>query len=234
MANLNWNLLPFIYKEINSAFEIRLLRFEQVGLLINWSLDKVRDLNRLQLGSHFAAVSYCWGDSEPRYNIQIDGRKFGVSNNLWQFLNALPSHVQGNSNFPTYFWIDAISINQQNNQEKSNQVNIMRQIYSKAQCVLCCLGLSDQDKHTDMALDYTRAIRTSSFYLSSSRSPIIYKYIFDGLKDLLSRDYWRRIWIVQEVFLARDLQILCGYKMLEWAHFDFFISSEHIKTRPFL
>ncbi|KAK3393963.1 hypothetical protein B0H63DRAFT_505755 [Podospora didyma] len=38
-----------------------------------------------------------------------------------------------------------------------------------------------------------------------------------ALEDLLSRDYWGRMWILQEFLLAKDVVIICGTKALDWA-----------------
>lgn len=38
----------------------------------------------------------------------------------------------------------------------------------------------------------------------------------DALKDFFSRDWFRRIWIVQEISVAREATVLCGSHALEW------------------
>lgn len=37
-----------------------------------------------------------------------------------------------------------------------------------------------------------------------------------GIVLLMTRNYWRRLWIVQEIVLARDLFVLCGSNCLAW------------------
>ncbi len=37
--------------------------------------------------------------------------------------------------------------------------------------------------------------------------------------SLFERDYWRRLWVVQEVFNARSITVYCGSKKLPWAVF---------------
>jgi hypothetical protein len=44
---------------------------------------------------------------------------------------------------PSYLWIDAISINQNDTQERSHQVSIMGNIYLSSQMVLVWLGKED-------------------------------------------------------------------------------------------
>jgi hypothetical protein len=38
----------------------------------------------------------------------------------------------------------------------------------------------------------------------------------DALKDVFTRDWFRRIWIVQEISVAREATVLCGSYALEW------------------
>lgn len=38
----------------------------------------------------------------------------------------------------------------------------------------------------------------------------------DVVDTLLHRDYWSRIWIVQEIVMAREVEIMCGSKTIEW------------------
>jgi hypothetical protein len=44
-----------------------------------------------------------------------------------------------------FLWIDAICINQSDNEEKSQQVRLMGEIYSKAEVVRVWLGPSTED-----------------------------------------------------------------------------------------
>jgi hypothetical protein len=37
-----------------------------------------------------------------------------------------------------------------------------------------------------------------------------------AILKLFERSYWRRVWIVQEVFLARRLLIWCGNRVVRW------------------
>jgi hypothetical protein len=37
--------------------------------------------------------------------------------------------------------------------------------------------------------------------------------------DVLTRDWWRRVWILQEAALAQSLVVKCGDQELDWNHF---------------
>ncbi|RTE85000.1 hypothetical protein BHE90_000384 [Fusarium euwallaceae] len=43
--------------------------------------------------------------------------------------------------------------------------------------------------------------------------------LMDGLRNLLERPFWRRVWIVQEVTLARDALLLCGDESMPIQYF---------------
>ncbi|RFU23968.1 hypothetical protein B7463_g12370, partial [Scytalidium lignicola] len=92
----------------------------------------------IRLPGYFA-VSYVWGtapDRNPTHEIILNNRRFSIAANLHaalQFYRA--SYVT------TYrFWVDAICINQANDQEKSAQIPLMRDIYHFAISVLAWLG----------------------------------------------------------------------------------------------
>ena len=86
--------------------------------------------HRYTLGSpdlEYTALSYTWGDPKsPKYKILIDNHAFNVRQNLWHFLK------QGRQ-FGRYglLWIDAISVDQSDINERNHQVALMRDIYSQ-------------------------------------------------------------------------------------------------------
>jgi hypothetical protein len=41
----------------------------------------------------------------------------------------------------------------------------------------------------------------------------------DALYELIGRDWWRRIWIIQEVVVAKDATVVCGKWEIEWDTF---------------
>jgi hypothetical protein len=45
---------------------------------------------------------------------------------------------------------------------------------------------------------------------------------------LFSRQYWRRIWIIQEIVLAKDIIVFCGQESVHWSSFNTLY--EHLRT----
>jgi hypothetical protein len=86
----------------------------------------------------YVALSYAWGRKDTYKDIDLNGIRFPVGNNLWWFLH----HMQLRGQYIT-FWIDAICINQSDVLEQNHQVQMMRQIYSNAKSVSVWLGEAD-------------------------------------------------------------------------------------------
>jgi hypothetical protein len=112
--------------------EIRLLRLHQ-----KHSTDQIYcDLLSipLQNAEPFEAISYRWS-GRPQYPIVVDGRPYLVLPAVHDILR----HVQlpGSERL---LWIDSICINQGDDEEKSWQISMMRDIYSRAHRVVGWLG----------------------------------------------------------------------------------------------
>lgn len=76
----------------------------------------------------YLAISYRWGDPKIVYKIPCgDGGVVGVTQSLVSVLEAVivPGH-------PLHLWVDALCINQADDEEKSRQVRFMDQVYANA------------------------------------------------------------------------------------------------------
>jgi hypothetical protein len=100
----------------------------------------------------YVALSYAWGRQERFDDIDLNGSRFPVGKNLWQFLH----HMRLRDKHIT-LWIDAICINQSNVKERNHQVQMMRQIYSNAQSVSVWLGEAGDSRYSNVAMDYLAA-----------------------------------------------------------------------------
>src|SRR5215471_5848771 len=85
--------------------------------------------------SSYEALSYVWGKAVSPSPIFCDGKKIAVTSNLQEALQSLRSPIH-----PRRLWIDAICIDQKNDEERSQQVQIMRLIYKHANRVVVWLG----------------------------------------------------------------------------------------------
>lgn len=87
-----------------------------------------------QLPSYYA-VSYVWGSGKSTCTISINEQNYLVRQNCRDAL-AQAWRYGG----PHSYWIDAICIDQENKDEKSDQVALMGDVFDKAKKVLSCIG----------------------------------------------------------------------------------------------
>ncbi|KAM5474403.1 hypothetical protein MauCBS54593_001978 [Microsporum audouinii] len=109
-------------------------------------------------------------------------------------------------------WVDAVCIDQQDIDDKTRQVSLMRDIYTKALKVMVFAGNPSSD--SDVALDLLAMLAKGPSV--SSRVAATKEKSQIALKALIKRPCFSRLWVTQEVFLARNLEILCGNHSETW------------------
>lgn len=105
MTNSTSSNEPFGYRSLDKvAKEIRVIVLHPAH---SQSAEIQYDLWHTKLGRrcNYIALSYTWGDPEPKHTIIVNSRKFEISTNLRDALCYLR-----NSERPSIFWIDAICL----------------------------------------------------------------------------------------------------------------------------
>lgn len=197
---------PFAYKPIATARnEIRLVKFIP-------SLDAKGPNFFFRMQSFdiddvpFEAVSYVWGPPEPSFVIaefNSDKRLF-IRRNLWTFLNKRVRSKAFMAN--TWFWIDQICIDQSNMNEKNHQIRLMEAIFSNAKQVHVWLGnYQDNDPYVGQVHGIGTLFHGDDLQFAKAwtRNP-----------------YWTRLWIVQEIILAKKLVIHMNMRFVDGFWFD--------------
>ncbi|KAI7479403.1 hypothetical protein KC357_g4206 [Hortaea werneckii] len=91
----------------------------------------------------YKAISYVWGDPSDTTDMFLNGGKVKITKSLGAALRRFRD-----SSDLVALWADAVCINQEDFQERSNQVRIMGEIYAAAVQVNVWLGrLSDRGWH---------------------------------------------------------------------------------------
>ncbi|KAN0112752.1 HET domain containing protein [Hyaloscypha variabilis] len=181
----------------------------------------------------YVALSYLWGpqDSATDVTILVDNEKFKVRSNLAAAMRQLKVCPRIKQGFK--LWIDMICINQENTQEREIQVRKMKEIYASAWHVVVWLGVEAEG--SDLAMMALRYLSRRHQHASSSTHPDIIcqpgwrvatrmrytsfkRDIHVHLYRLLTRQYWYRLWILQEIALGRnDMPVLCGNSYINWS-----------------
>lgn len=199
--------------DINSTRSMRILPPESTdgSDIISCRLGVVS----LDESPKYRALSYVWGDPSVTKPILVDDTTVQVRMNLWTFLDQMR-----NEQYWDALWIDALCINEDDLEERSEQVSIMGPIYTKATgvrawlgpgteiYVLAMHGLADTEwpKNDQIQDDQVREDEVITFF----EQPLATDEFFAPIIDLLNNEYWSRIWIVQEYCLAADLVVQCG------------------------
>ncbi|KAI1455534.1 HET-domain-containing protein [Annulohypoxylon moriforme] len=154
----------------------------------------------------YDALSYTWGGLQKTNEIGVDGQTLGITRNLYMALTKLRSPTESRC-----LWIDAICIDQGNVQERNHQVQMMKRIFSTASSVIIWLGDAE-----GCIRDTLEMILQCNWSRGKKNLFNYSKEALQGLVELFTRPWWKRIWIIQEVVAARELVILLGDTIFPW------------------
>lgn len=175
----------------------------------------------------FNALSYVWGDTVLRKPISLNGTVLTVTENLEAALRRIREEDE-----IRVVWVDAICVNQDDVKERNTQVLLMKKIYSQAVKVQVWLG-EEEEGDTEAMVFLT---------LLSSGEHLFPKGCYEGhgleesrvsnlareedktdcwqvillLNRFMSKPWWSRTWTLQEISLARDVEIVCGGFQVPW------------------
>lgn len=189
----------------------------------------------------YDALSYTWGSPGDTELISVceemgssnsDGESamLKVGKNLATALRYLRHSDRSRT-----IWIDAICINQEDEEERNTQVRRMTNIYTLARTVVVWLG--DSTKNSSLAitalahLGSQLEITTGNHRLRSPNATeehwhrSWYKLPYDNetwqaIHDFISRPWFERLWIWQEIQLANHRAVMqCGDEETSWSAF---------------
>ena len=174
----------------------------------------------------YTAISYAWDHRGALRPIRVGDKSFYISDTL----EAAFLQIQRLDD-DLLLWVDQICINQKDVKEKSEQVQQMNDIYSRAQSVIAWLGpATDESRWLMKMLDHIS--RDENLYRSQisqdfkafrnwtrrTFAPVLpflsnnegTQNVLKAFDNFCSRKYWRRLWVMQEYAVARHLEIYCG------------------------
>ncbi|KAF2810809.1 HET-domain-containing protein [Mytilinidion resinicola] len=155
----------------------------------------------------YTALSYAWGDG-VRNRIGVGQEELYISTNLEDALLQLQD-----DNEDVLLWADQICINQQDKEERSEQVQQMREIYAEAERTVAWLGLAadESDLAINLLSKMSRGIgEEEELDLSRITDPVRLAIISTAFDRLCKRSYWHRLWVIQEFAVARQVDVMCG------------------------
>lgn len=115
---------------------IRVLNIPAKGSATGEGLTGSLRLVDLKDSPRFTALSYVWGQSAGK-SITCNGYDIRITDSCFEALSSLRNTL---GNFT--IWVDAVCINQRDDDEKAAQIALMEQIYTFAEAVYIWLGPS--------------------------------------------------------------------------------------------
>jgi hypothetical protein len=240
----------FVHKPVNRRLqEIRLICvIPEANGLIKCKLKHI-ELHSNQTPD-YRALSYTWGAPHPVQRIELNNQPFLVRQNLYDFLKAFRARLYRFQDGGDYgkevqwLWIDQICIDQSVVEERNHQVEMMSDIYRRASYVYVWLGRSDNCIESVMETiktyyrryhNYDPAIRKlgrdkaagqdKSLTSAPGDKSLANELSGRALQRFFGNSYWLRLWIVQEIMLARYIRVICGETLLSWEELRRFCSS---------
>ena len=184
-------------------------------------------------GPAFEALSYTWGDGKLCQRLFCNDSAIKITQSLYEALIHL-RHPEATRTL----WVDAVCIDQNNNDEKIEQLPHMKDIYQYANQVVIWLGLADES--TGQALSLIRLAahclrQESGQSMPTHKSPRFQEPFSDErnrqrgfppkehseswlpVVELFARSWFYRCWTFQEAALAMKATIQIGAHLLDWA-----------------
>lgn len=204
-----------------SRREFRLLRLHpaQPGDLLHCSL--VTD--SIDTPICYESLSYVWGSPQPAQKLLLSDENesgftppthFQVGPTLHSALLALRM-----PNTPRLLWVDALCINQDDNEERNLQVTMIREIYSKAE--RCVIWLGEPDYSSQLLFSELHRVFRPGFFSNNedNGNPALDSVsagpMKQALSDLFYRYWWRRAWVIQEIILSNRATVAVGQRQID-------------------
>lgn len=180
---------------------IRVLR-PAIGL--NGEIDWTMDVIQLRMDENandepFDALSYVWGDQSRTFHFICNNQELPIHHNL---KNALPYLAKRDS--PRPIWIDALCINQKDEDEKTSQIKFMYRVYRRAKQVWVWFGCATEQTQGAISLlprlKYILEHMDENFMrptfqsmgIPNSRDPL-----WGEVVGLVCNEWFGRVWVVQ-------------------------------------
>ncbi|KAI1658835.1 HET-domain-containing protein [Daldinia decipiens] len=195
-------LVPYKYCPLSSNAHTRVLNLHP-------SLDPLApircslfEINLDHEKSEYDALSYTWGIPSFTEELIVDQYYLMITPNLLYALQRF--------RMPTVarmIWIDAICINQEDNDEKSRQIPFMRQIYRSASSVFVWLGIDESGSDS---------LRRLHHYTKQPGPSVSTAEITRELGNITKLPWFHRRWIIQEVVLNPNVFLNCAGVSMPW------------------
>ncbi|TVY23978.1 Heterokaryon incompatibility protein 6,OR allele [Lachnellula hyalina] len=220
------------YNPLQHPLEIRVIRFGTALAVSDPHLQVTISHVRLDKRPVYRALSYTWGDTTLKEIVECDngGGQLLITANCASALRRLRLEDE-----LTPIWIDSICINQNDIPERNQQILLISDVYRLASKVQVYLGEEDEDSALGMA--YFRDPRK---FLAQEEGrgfldvSAIAEQPKQAVNRILSRAWFGRVWVFQEVLVSSAVDVLCGSDKVTWSQLTTSIWAWGGRNRIFL
>ncbi|KAI0881857.1 HET-domain-containing protein [Annulohypoxylon maeteangense] len=196
----------------------------------------------------YEALSYAWGSEKRPLPVYVGDEQIATVVTVGNFLGAKVKRIPSRRNLaialrhlryvdrPRVMWIDALCINQADDAEKGSQVAMMGEIYRLAHRVVAWIGQEENNSYhamnwmeflgSQVDVDFLKPeITAAEGCVDSTIGDMTVPLSFDyatgvSLSHLISRSWFGRVWVQQEIALANSEAIIqCGSCHVKWSCF---------------
>lgn len=234
-----------IYTSLPGSNAIRLLRL-QSNLEQKRLACSLIVCEHYAFAPKYECLSYCWGSATDVVSIICNGQSLAITKNLHAFLLQLRRNRQAGTSASIYFWADAICINQADVAERNQQVSVMHKIFQHCARVYVWLGARTAHtrlvttmirtvaeryyEHSGSLLpirDWLRYMRGQMQVPYAGHVTGLIGLELIGIDDFrqaawklfyafYDAEWFKRLWVIQEVRQQEDIHVLQGDIVLEW------------------
>ncbi|KAI1130243.1 heterokaryon incompatibility protein-domain-containing protein [Nemania abortiva] len=204
-------LQQYQYQSLPPSAQTRIIVLEPSGDASAPLVCKIEELI-IESDEGFQALSYTWGEPNFTERLIVDNTTFlRITPNLRDALRRFRKPFS-----PRRLWVDAVCINQQDEEEKRRQIPFMDVIYRGASAVLVWLG----NYPTQAAC--LASIKAYPRLLGKERTPGSrvgrqeHSELLMSISSLVQLPWFSRRWIVQEAVLNPDVLLCCCDEELSW------------------
>jgi hypothetical protein len=213
---------------VNLMYRYERLNFDEIRILElnpgeeDAALAGVVSVMDLAKAQSYFALSYVWGPAMKSDQLRTSEGDIPTTSSLTAALKRLR-----NGKKSVCIWVDAICINQNDDHEKAIQIRMLPRIFHSADVVLGWIG--DESEDSVKAIETLLQIRTLDI---SPRDwpkelptipntwrngvPPYDDNVWWAIGDLFKREWFSRVWVIQEVILAYELRLMCGNYEVDW------------------
>lgn len=224
-----------LYQPITDKYEIRVLEIKPrkpsdqlKGALHHCSVEfddedfaikHALSMTDFRVPVSYTALSYTWGEPKFDAKFECDGYVKMITRSLESALRHFREEDRA-----VVLWVDQICIDQENKEEKGQQVPLMSRIYAFA--INTAIWLGDAADDSDMAMGLLKDVHVLLQFsteeiidpteLERRNLPNLDSDDWKALWKLLSRPWFERLWIIQEVTLSPEKWVVCGNSVITW------------------